>query len=51
MLLGVDDIVVRWWRHERVLDASYCDHRTSGESRQRALRVTHNRRWPYFAGC
>src|SRR5262249_31762608 len=47
MLLGIDDAVIRWWRDERVLDGSYCDHRTTGESHQGALRVTHSRRWPY----
>src|SRR5262245_9035636 len=46
MLLVFDDVVVRWWRDERVLDGSYCDASTHGENRQRAFLVTHNRRWP-----
>src|SRR5262249_46643194 len=47
MLLGVDDVVVHWWRDERVLDGGYCDPRTSGENRQRAPRVARSRRWSY----
>src|SRR5262249_21778567 len=50
MLLGVDDVVVRWWRDQHVMDGSYCDPRTSGENRQRALRVAHSRSWPYNWG-
>src|SRR5262249_58084547 len=47
MLLGVDDVVVRWWRDERVLDCSYCDACARGESRQGAFRVAGSRRWSY----
>src|SRR5215831_14032901 len=47
MLLVFDDVVVRWWRDERVFDGGYCDPRTTGENRQRAFRVAHSRRWPY----
>src|SRR5262245_26884009 len=47
MLLGVDDVVVRWWRDERVLDGGYCDPCTSGEDRQRAFLVAYSRRWSY----
>src|SRR5262249_34587792 len=43
----VDDAVVRWWRVKRVLDGSYCDARTRGESRQRAFLVAYSRRWSY----
>src|SRR5262249_24927400 len=35
MLLVVDDVVVRWWRDERVLDHGDCDAGIRGESRQR----------------
>ena len=47
MLLGVDDVVVRWWRDERVMDGGYCDARTSGENRARAPRVARSRCWSY----
>src|SRR5262249_43175077 len=47
MLLGFDDVVVRWWRDERVLDCSYCDACARGESRQGAFRVAGSRRWSY----
>ena len=47
MLLGVDDVVVRWWRDERVMDRSYCDARTRGENRRRAPRVARSRRCSY----
>ena len=47
MLLGVDDVVVRWWRDERVMDRSYCDARTRGENRRRAPRVERSRRCSY----
>src|SRR5262249_5714302 len=35
MLLGVDDLVVRWWRDERVMDYGYCHTCVRGESRRR----------------
>ena len=47
MLLGVDDVVVRWWRDERVMDRSYCDAHTRGENRRRAPRVARSRRCSY----
>ena len=47
MLLGVDDVVVRWWHDEPVMDGSYCDARARGENRQRASRVARSRRWSY----
>jgi hypothetical protein len=47
MLLGVDDIVVRWRRDEHVMDGGYCDACARGESRQGASRVARSRRWPY----
>jgi Predicted metal-binding integral membrane protein len=47
MLLGVDDVVVRWWRDERVMDRSYCDARIRGENRRRAPRVARSRRCSY----
>src|SRR6516225_7285584 len=47
MLLGVDDVVVRWWRGERVLDGSYCDACACGENSQRPPRVARSRRWSY----
>ena len=36
MLLGIDDLGVRWWRDERVMDRSYCDAGTRGENHRRA---------------
>src|SRR5262245_22247527 len=36
MLLGVDDVVVRWWRDELVMDYGYCHTCVRGESRGRA---------------
>jgi len=45
MLLGFDDVIVRWWRDERVMDGSYCDARARGENRQRTSRVARSRRW------
>src|SRR6476660_9097548 len=47
MLLGVDDVVVRWWRDERVMDRSYCDAGIRGENRRRAPRVARSRRCSY----
>ena len=47
MLLGVDDVDVRWWHDEPVMDGSYCDARARGENRQRASRVARSRRWSY----
>src|SRR5262245_56183506 len=47
MLLGFDDVVVCWWRDERVFDGGYCDASTRGKNRQRAFFVAHSRRWPY----
>src|SRR5262249_20758840 len=47
MLLGVDDVIVCWWRDERVFDGGYCDASTRGKNRQRAFFVAHSRRWPY----
>src|SRR6476659_2915619 len=47
MLLGVDDVVVRWWRDERVMDRNYCDARIRGENRRRAPRVARSRRCSY----
>src|SRR6516225_2339490 len=35
MLLGVDDIVVRWWRDERVMDHGHCHACIRGESHRR----------------
>src|SRR5262245_3675786 len=43
MLLGVDDVVVRWWRDEHVVDGGYCDPRAHGKSRARAPRVASDR--------
>jgi hypothetical protein len=50
LLLGVDDVVVRWWRDERVMDRGYCSPRFRGEDRQRASRVARSRRWSYRRG-
>ena len=47
MLLGVDDVVVRWWRDERVMDGSYCDPRTPGENHPRTPCVSRSRHWSY----
>ena len=47
MLLGVDDVVVRWRRDERVMDGGYCDVCVRGENRQRASCVARSRRWSY----
>ena len=47
MLLGVDDVVVRWWRDERVLDGGYCDARARGENSQRTRRIVCSRRCSY----
>ena len=47
MLLGVNDVVVRWWRDERFLDGSYCDPPFRGENSQRPPRVARSQRWSY----
>src|SRR6185437_5266351 len=47
MLLGIDDVVVRWWHDEPVMDGSHCDARARGDNRQRASRVARSRRWSY----
>jgi hypothetical protein len=47
MLLGVDDVDVRWWRDERALDGTYCAACARGENRQRAFRVARSRHWSY----
>ena len=36
LLLGVDDVVVRWWRDERVMDHGHCHACVRGEGRRRA---------------
>src|SRR5262249_33478264 len=47
MLLGVNDVVVRRWRDERVLDGGYCDACARGENRQGTSRVAGSRCWSY----
>src|SRR5262245_42686844 len=37
MLLGVDDVVVRWWRDEHVMDHGRCHACIRGESRERTI--------------
>src|SRR6187551_736699 len=45
MLLGVDDVAVRWWNGQHVMDGGYCDPRTGGENSQRPPRVARSRHW------
>jgi hypothetical protein len=47
VLLGIDDVVVRRWRDEHVLDCGYCDACAGGENRQRTPRAAGSRRWSH----
>ena len=42
-----DDVVVCWWRDERVLNGAYCDPGARRENSQRAFLIAHSRRRSY----
>src|SRR6516162_4913678 len=52
MLLGIDDVVVRWRRDERVMDRGHCSIRACGKSFTGwALRLARSRCWSYRRRC